>query len=390
MKLLEIQKLRAFAVLMVLFGHMPIKLPDMLMHGYTGVSLFFVISGYIVTLTFMKNFHLYRGIYPCVRDFFLRRVFRILPVAILWILIYFVTAQFINYYGGQYGDMERWIKELKWFFSDAYNYYYAISRMPGLFGHYWSLAVEMHFYFFLPFLLVIFSTSKQRVLLCSSAILAISTIFRAYSPPEFIGFFTHTQADALFSGVLLCVLTYAPPTVGDSNTNMRVGISRSHTGNSEIPQSMKNLIFSGMILLLFLLPAFLDNRISPLYKYPVFTALSTAIVWLATQNSGWVLGGVTSIDRFLIWVGDRSYSLYVCHVILYSGLYYFLYNKYLHIIPQWVSNSNVGIGLQTLILLGISLYVSDLSYRYIELPYLNYGKTIIHSMNNENRLERQA
>ena len=184
---MEIQKLRALAVLMVLFGHMPLALPDFLMHGYTGVSLFFVISGYVVTLSFVKSFpntkSLYnREVYIHVRDFFLRRIFRIIPVAALWVLMFFLIAQFINYKGGSYGDMQRWIRELKWFFSGFYNYFYAASHMPGLFGHYWSLAVEMQFYCFLPFLLVAFRTKQQRIFLCVFSILIVSTLLRVLTP----------------------------------------------------------------------------------------------------------------------------------------------------------------------------------------------------------------
>jgi len=53
-KLQEIEILRAISIIMVLFGHLPFELPSHLARGYTGVTLFFVISGYVVTKSFLS------------------------------------------------------------------------------------------------------------------------------------------------------------------------------------------------------------------------------------------------------------------------------------------------------------------------------------------------
>ncbi len=386
-KSIEIQKLRAFAVLMVLFGHMPIQIPDFLLHGYTGVSLFFVISGYVVTRSFTRSEpdaggKASRQTVRHLRDFYLRRIFRILPVALIWILLYLVTARLIGYFGGSYGTVSRWIHETKWFLTGFYNYFYAASHAPGLFGHYWSLAVEMQFYAVLPFLLILFRTRRRRTALCIVFIVMISTISRMLTPAASIGFLTHTQADSLFAGVLICILAAGPERTDDA--------IKGHGWDDGISRTVKSAVFLLLTAALFLLPAWMDGRVEPIFKYPVFTLLAAAIVYLAQRNSGWVLGGLPVLDRILVYIADRSYSIYVCHVILYSGVYYNLYIKHVDSLPFWIRSTRYGMVVQTLFLLVVTLGISDLSYRFIELPFMNLGKRLVKSRREKDAVIREG
>jgi peptidoglycan/LPS O-acetylase OafA/YrhL len=381
-KLADIQKLRAFAVLMVLFGHTSLPLADFLRHGYTGVSLFFVISGYVVTLSFINHFPATVSIFDRrialhLRDFFVRRAYRILPVAVGWVFLYLIIGQYINYLGGSYGTLEQWFKEYKWFFSGFYNYDFAESRAPGLFGQYWSLAVEMQFYCVLPFLLVLFRSRKRRIQLCILAILAVSTWVRMHAPADLIGLLTHTQADALFAGVLLCILFHR----GKQDPRPKI-----EDKEFAVPQSMKNIVSTVLLVLLFILPSYLDGVAHPSNKYPIFTALSAIIVYLAQRNEGWILGGSPAVDKVLLFLADRSYSIYVSHVILFTGVFGNLRAHAPDIIPPWHTATDWGLTLQTGYMIASAILLSDLSYRFIELPYLNYGKTLIASW----RAKRQA
>jgi len=115
-------------------------------------------------------------------------------------------------------------------------------------------------------------------------------------------------------------------------------------------------------------------------KYPVFTVLATLVVYLAQRDTGWVLGGSRWVDRFLEYVGDRSYSLYVCHVLLFSGVYPFLVTKYPVIVPVWLSETGPGVAIQVAVMFALALLVSDLSYRLIELPFIALGKRVVGSL----------
>lgn len=387
-KLKDIQKLRAVAICMVLFGHLPFAMPNALIHGYTGVSLFFVISGFVVTMTFLKRFPApgegeSRRVFAHVRDFYVRRLFRIVPVAVIWVVIYFAAAQLMARAGLPYGTLPRWTREIGWFLSGFYNYFFAASRGPGLFGQYWSLAVEMQFYAVLPFLLILLRTQRQRVWLCVLSIVAVSTVLRMLTPSDMIGTLTHTQADTLFAGVLLYLVTARPSGLGDSKTEARIG---------RLSQLVKNLIFAALVVILLVLPSRMDGVVDPMLKYPVFTALATLIVFLAQRDTGWVFGGSAIADRFMEYVGDRSYSLYVCHVLLFSGVYPFVVAKYPALLPAWFSQTSVGVAVQVVMMFALALLVSDVSYRLIELPFIALGKRAIEVLKSgdERMLARRS
>ncbi|HET6351084.1 MAG TPA: acyltransferase [Coriobacteriia bacterium] len=374
-KLADVQKLRAFAVFMVLFGHLPFTMPNILIHGYTGVSLFFVISGYVVTLSILRKppagrFFDRRNV-AWLRDFYLRRIFRLLPVAVIWVLIYFCIGQFISAFGGSYGDMSRWANEIKWFGLGIYNYGYAASHMPGLFGHYWSLAVETHFYLILPILLLVLSKRSYRIGMCVLAILLVSTWLRMITPSESIGLLTHTQADALFSGVLMALVFSG----GDDPFSQLFGKLEER-----LPQLVKNAVSLSLLGALFVLPSWMDTRVEPILKYPVFTALAVVIVFLAQREAGWIAGGSRAVDTALLYVGDRSYSLYVSHVILYSGVYVFVTAKYAAAMPTWITQTASGVAAQAAFLVLAAVAVAAFSYRYIEQPYIDFGKKVIRGL----------
>ena len=150
----EIQNIRAVAMIAVLLGHMPIIMPNVLLHGYSYVSLFFVLSGYLATVTFNRKYAAKTGArFGNVAKIELaNRALRLLPLMLIWIMIYFLTSNLIIFYGGQYGDMYRWTNEIKAAFTLTYNYYLAGLDIGGLFGQYWSLFVEIHFFILFVFL----------------------------------------------------------------------------------------------------------------------------------------------------------------------------------------------------------------------------------------------
>ena len=177
--------------------------------------MFFVISGFVVGRSFLKDLPSLDGTIPerigkaspLIRDFYIRRAFRILPLAVSWIVLYFLIGQLINFGGGYYGELRRWAKEIAWFVSGFFNYFIAYSHGPGLFGHYWSLSVEMHFYFVLPFLLVIIPSKRGRIILCAFGILLVAMVLRPLTKDQIaVGLVTHSQFDALLFGVLLYLL----------------------------------------------------------------------------------------------------------------------------------------------------------------------------------------
>ena len=180
----EIDGLRAIAVLSVILFHAKIKIFDLNFEGgLFGVDIFFVISGYLISkliILEIKN----NGSFN-FKNFYLRRIRRILPALTIIALITFPFAfllllpiSFLDYIWSLISGI---------FFSS--NIFFFISETqynstPSLYKpllHYWSLSVEEQFYFLYPItLLVIFKYFNKKFYFCVFTISILSFIFALY------------------------------------------------------------------------------------------------------------------------------------------------------------------------------------------------------------------
>jgi peptidoglycan/LPS O-acetylase OafA/YrhL len=142
--------LRALAILFVFFFHYQISIfghPEWLSNyakfGWTGVDLFFVLSGFLISSPlFLKIKHQKK---ISLGDFFLKRVFRIIPAYIVVVAIYFIFPLF----------REKESLPPIWKFLTFTQNFGTNLKDFGTFSHAWSLCVEEHFYFFLPLFLIL-------------------------------------------------------------------------------------------------------------------------------------------------------------------------------------------------------------------------------------------
>ena len=149
----EIDFLRALAVTPVILFHIN---PEFLPNGYLGVDLFFVISGFVITKTLLKEKNIF-GEFK-ITSFFLRRVKRIYPALILMVSIsillivvfgvlnknnfnFFLKTGIFSIFG------------ISNFFLIYKNNDYFLNQEFNPFTHTWSLGVEEQFYMIYPFIL---------------------------------------------------------------------------------------------------------------------------------------------------------------------------------------------------------------------------------------------
>lgn len=92
---LEIQGLRAIAVLAVIFYHAEIKINENLIFegGFLGVDIFFVISGYLITSIIFKELFLTSSFN--FYNFFIKRVKRILPALLFLMIVFYIVSYYI-------------------------------------------------------------------------------------------------------------------------------------------------------------------------------------------------------------------------------------------------------------------------------------------------------
>lgn len=147
--------LRGFAVILVLLGHLPRvgdnvfstiiwKIPQFLHFAFMGVDIFFCLSGFLITRILLHS--LEKGTFS-FKNFWIKRIFRIFPIYYLTVfLVYF----FID---------KSHIQSLLFYYS---NFDFAFNKDIHPMRHTWSLAVEEHYYLFVP--IIIYFLSKRFLL----------------------------------------------------------------------------------------------------------------------------------------------------------------------------------------------------------------------------------
>ncbi len=157
----DIEGLRALAVVLVLLYHA--GLPPA--HGFLGVDVFFVISGFLITGLLLREMAR-TGTISWSR-FVARRVRRLLPAAVLVLVVTAVLAWFIvpglRRHDVGHDVVAASVYVVNWSLAARAVDYLAAGASPSPVQHYWSLAVEEQFYVVWPLLLLLATTLLRRV-----------------------------------------------------------------------------------------------------------------------------------------------------------------------------------------------------------------------------------
>ena len=157
----DITGLRAIAVLSVLIFHI---FPNVLVGGYLGVDIFFVISGFLITSQLLKEQHKKGSI--SLINFYKRRIQRIAPATIFIILVVLVLANLLM----DFSSLKTTAKESIfatlglaniYFYTHLDASYFAPSTKLNPLLHLWSLGVEEQFYFLYPFIFLLLGSRKK-------------------------------------------------------------------------------------------------------------------------------------------------------------------------------------------------------------------------------------
>jgi peptidoglycan/LPS O-acetylase OafA/YrhL len=291
--------LRACAVLPVMFLHG--GLPGF--HwGYTGVDLFFVISGYLITSILIKE-HTQHGRISLI-DFYRRRALRLFPaLAALCIAVLLYTVLILR-------DPMTGIADVAVTAAYLSNWTRAFALgLPRYLGHTWSLSIEEQFYLVWPVLLILVlgRGATVRAVLRLVIILAIATVCWRVglslqgASGERIYNGTDTRADALLIGAALGLMLSTPA--------MTIPL-----------YALGRRLWVLAVAILIGLPAILtyDSRPMLLGGYTV-VALAAALVVAAALSDNCLSRALG--HPALVWIGRRSYGLYLWHYpIMLIGL----------------------------------------------------------------------
>lgn len=319
----ELDSLRGIAALMVVLFHFTMgKAEDELgfKWGTTGVDLFFIISGFVISMSINK---VSSGI-----EFIINRVSRLYPT--YWASVTF-TFILISAYGLIKGESVRWID----YFGNMTMLQYYL-QIPNLDGPYWTMIIEMLFYIFILFL---FRFSLLHHILWIGAILCIAiftlsfffwndftqSLFRAIPLLEFFSLF--------FAGIIFYkVTTEKSSVVHYLLIGMCLLIQVSlfyHVGKSKTVISQ------------------LEYAIMLFIYFSLFTLFANGRLGILVQ-------------RPFLFLGKISFALYLTHQYIILG----------HVLPLLINRLGLNFWISSIfICLPIALLIATLITYFVEIPY---------------------
>ena len=314
----DIDGLRAFAVLSVIFFHLNVS---WIKSGFLGVDIFFIISEYLITSIIIRD--LQNNSFS-LKNFYLRRIRRILPalIVVLSVSTFFAWLILLPQ------DLTDYCESLISAIASISNIFFFLKLDFGYFGQYsqiiplrhtWSLGVEEQFYMIWPLILILlfrlnFATKKKLLIisvifLVISATIFLSGEFKLYvlSSQRWYYFPTHRAFELLFGCCLAIFL----------NNNLKTSI------NNKLALNILSIIATIMMII----PIFFINVSFP--SFWTITACFGATLYIYCGNNTNltpVINKILCLKPFVA-IGLISYSLYLWHWPIISYINYLSIEK---------------------------------------------------------------
>jgi peptidoglycan/LPS O-acetylase OafA/YrhL len=359
-KILDIECLRAFAILYTLVAHYRftyaetpawVEWMDKKVAFHGGVDLFFVISGFVISKNLIPTARALTELAARVRfvsQFWVRRVYRLWPSSWLWAFIGLGVVALTDR-----GALTANIYDVAAALMQVYNYHaYSCMTGAGVCSHlavgvYWSLSLEEQFYIALPVMLVALRARAKWVMV---ALLILAVPVHVYFP-ALGGFF---RWEAFCIGVLLAWL-YA-------NETVRTAVEQ------HLFQPLGRSAWFASYLMLFSIPLIGVGAFGAA-SYTLTAIASGVLVALASLDRGY-LGMPPFLKGFLVWIGARSYSIYLVHSSVFLAFKALAQRGWREALPP--SLQHVGwVALATAVVLALS----ELNFRHVETRFRHLGRT---------------
>ena len=311
---------------------------------WSGVDLFFVLSGFLICGILLDHRHSAN----LFQVFYVRRACRIFPLYFAVIGIFVLIKATSLYTNDSYG----WLFDRHyplWSYATFTQNFFMAGR-GDLGAHWfavtWSLAVEEQFYLIVP--LLVYCLRGRSLVLVFAGLVIAAPILRCMNPGFQTMVITIYRSDSLLMGALLAVFVRWPPFLNAAKNNRR--------------------ILLGIFLVLLAGTLVLTSRFyaaDGLLNHLWLSSLYAVLILMAFVGSNSWLGKSLS-SPVLVWFGQLSYGIYLLHDQV-AGLCFALLRGTPPVMQSW---SDFAI---TCLAFSLTLVVATASWHFFERPILALG-----------------
>lgn len=338
--------LRALAVLAVIAYHLNLPWAS---GGFLGVTVFFVLSGYLITDLLIAEWS--RNNTIDLKGFWIRRAKRLLPGMFTLLLILIATVSIFN--SSEVTNLKHDSIAAIFYYSNWWYIFHQLSYFesfgtPSFLNHFWSLAVEEQFYIIWPILtFVLLRIGKHKsvlfyVTIAGSVLSAIlmAALFHPGTDPSRVYYGTDTRAFSLLIGAGLAFIWPSQKLTNNITKRARIAIDI--------------LGITGLLIFLFMIGK-TNQYDSFLYEGGMFLlSIATAMLIAALAHPSSLIGRFLAM-RPLKWIGVRSYGIYLWHFPV------------IVLLTPKINTGNFSI-VRMIFELTLIIVLAALSYHYIEDP----------------------
>ena len=318
-------------------------------YGVWGVDLFFVLSGFLITGILLEA----RGRPRYFRNFYVRRTLRIFPLYYAVLAVLFVVLPWLT----RYDDSLLSLRAAQgWVWSYLTNYYlgpHTSFSLPYI-SHFWSLAVEEHFYFLWPMVILLLN---RRAALCGCVVFSVTALLLRMT-------FATMAPEALFAGVLtpcrldgLCIgAWFAIAGRGEQTLDPKRAVRWAIAAGAAV------LVVSGWHVF--------DQRLDAIalqLRTTLLAVLFGAFIYASAYHPELPVVRGALRAGWLRTLGKYSYGLYVFHGFVSYALFRYPLTQ---VVQAIVGSHIIAAAIQIAIGVALSVVIAVASYEMFERRFL--------------------
>lgn len=368
-RLYGLDHLRAMAIILVMIFHYGRGIPDWLEPikriGWTGVDLFFVLSGYLIGFQLLMEFKGNSKIN--LKRFYMKRLFRIVPAYLAILILYYSLGSLREGSG---------LPPL-WKFLTFTQNYGLDSQTQKSFSHAWSLCVEEQFYLLMPISIILFFHARLQKLApyLMLALIGIGILLRIHNWNEFVQPFLESGSRRLMVQGLLEKVYYPSHNRMDG---LIVGVLIASIFNFKPGWQTFLSKYGNISLLLGLILFLLAYQVCE--SILSFKAMVYGLPLISLAYGFIVIGAIspTSIlyklkSRFTFVIATLSYAIYLSHKQVY------------HLVKILLADIDNGFIQQNVFWICLILAVIGglILHLFIEKPFMKLRNQILNVSNNK-------